>query len=270
MRKIIHLSDFHFGRADMRLAQVLIKTVRDMKPDVVVVSGDLTQRATKGEFQAARQFIDELPVPRIIVPGNHDIPPWYEPRRRFTDPYHSWRTYIGSELEPSFLDEEVAVFGVNTTHPWSFRDGRVSAHQAEWLRQGFFSLGPKMVKIVVAHHPFDVPAGEPRRVPSGARMLMETLAHSGVDLFLAGHLHHAYSGHSADRYQMADHATLLVHAGTAISTRLRNEANSFNLLIIEKPSLTVLSYTWDDGSASFEAIRKERFVHGELGWRKGE
>jgi 3',5'-cyclic AMP phosphodiesterase CpdA len=268
MRKVIHLSDLHFGRADMRLAAVLLKTVRDIKPDVVVISGDLTQRATKEEFMSARQFIDELPVPRIIVPGNHDIPIIYDLRRRFIDPFKAWKEHISPDLEPSFADDEIALFGVNTTHPWSIRDGRVSLRQAERLRQSFLSLDPKIVKVVIAHHPFDVPEGHARRIPKGAKMLLETLAHSGVDIFLAGHLHRAHSGHSSDRYQMADHSTLLIHAGTAISTRRRNEANSFNLLIIEKPHLTVLAYTWNNGTSSFEAVSTQGFVHGEEGWRK--
>jgi 3',5'-cyclic AMP phosphodiesterase CpdA len=270
MRKIVHLSDLHFGKADMRLAHVLAKTVRDMKPDIVVISGDLTQRATEEEFKTARAFIDELPVPRLIVPGNHDIPSVFQPRRRLFDPYANWKEHIGMDLEPSFVDEEIALFGINTAHPWNWRDGRVTKRQAERLRQAFLSLPPRTVRVVVAHHPFDVPEGRPRRVPQGSEMLLETLAHSGIDMFLSGHLHKFHGGHTADRYELADHSALLVHAGTAISTRLRDEANSFNLLIIEKPALTVISHAWDPELSNFTPLRKERFLDKEQGWRREE
>src|SRR5215210_6582583 len=113
MRKVVHLSDLHFGRVDESVLKPLIQTVEELKPDVVAVSGDLTQRARSHQFKEARAFLDALPGHQIVVPGNHDVPLW-NVFARFLQPLTKYRRYITQELRPFYSDEELAIMGINT------------------------------------------------------------------------------------------------------------------------------------------------------------
>src|SRR2546422_11690571 len=113
MRTVVHLSDLHFGRVDHNLLAPLVKSVTSIKPDLVAVPGDLTQRARSHQFREARAFLDLLPQPKIVVPGNHDVP-LHNVYSRFVQPLTKYRRYISEDLQPFFADEEIAVIGVNT------------------------------------------------------------------------------------------------------------------------------------------------------------
>src|SRR5688500_6846685 len=130
MRTIIHLSDIHFGRADYRLIEPLISLVRGIGPDLVAISGDFTQRARPGEFREARAFLDELPQPQIVVPGNHDVP-LYNLIARFLNPLGNYRKYISKDLAPCFRDDQIAVVGINTARSFTRKHGRVGLAQIE-------------------------------------------------------------------------------------------------------------------------------------------
>src|SRR5919112_4091613 len=156
MRTIVHLSDLHFGRIDQSIIEPLAATVSEIKPDVVVVSGDLTQRARTEQFQEAREFLDELPHPQIIVPGNHDVP-LYNVFQRFLEPLDKYRRYITDDLEPFYADEEVAILGVNTARSLTIKDGRVNEQQVARVRELLCRIDDRVAKIVVTHHPFDLP-----------------------------------------------------------------------------------------------------------------
>src|SRR3984893_1388274 len=108
MRTVVHLSDLHFGRVDPRLVPPLVQTIQAIAPDLIAVSGDLTQRARRSQFVQARAFLERLPFPRIIVPGNHDVP-LYNIVARFLNPLADYRRYIAHDLEPVFVDEEMIV-----------------------------------------------------------------------------------------------------------------------------------------------------------------
>src|SRR5436309_7341748 len=127
-RTLVHLSDIHFGRVDPALIDPLLDAVRRLAPDVVVVSGDLTQRARTGEFQEARAFLDRLPQPRIVVPGNHDVP-LYNLYGRFVEQLARYRRHITDDLEPSYIDDEIAVLGTNTARSLTWKGGRVNGRQ---------------------------------------------------------------------------------------------------------------------------------------------
>src|ERR1700681_3786558 len=128
MRTVAHLSDPHFGRIEHATVQALIATVTDVRPDIVVISGDLTQRAQKREFQEARQFLDALPSPQIVVPGNHDVP-LYNILARALKPLRNYQRYISNELEPFYCDDEIAIVGINTARSLTFKNGRFSRQQ---------------------------------------------------------------------------------------------------------------------------------------------
>src|SRR5471030_3362505 len=134
MRTLVHLSDLHFGRVDPALLEPLRRRVLGLAPDVVVVSGDLTQRAKTEEFKAARAFLDTLPGPQIVVPGNHDIP-LYNVASRFLTPLRKYTRYVTLDLTPEYVDEEIAVLGINTARSLTFKDGRINREQIEQVRR---------------------------------------------------------------------------------------------------------------------------------------
>jgi 3',5'-cyclic AMP phosphodiesterase CpdA len=265
MRKIVHLSDLHFGRVNPSLIDPLIRTVREVGPDLVAISGDLTQRARSHQFQQARTFLDALPKPQIIVPGNHDIP-LHNVFARFLEPLTKYKRYITDDLQPVYEDEEVVIVGVNTARSLVFKGGRINESQVGRLREKFCSLENGVVKVVVTHHPFDLPEGYDERALVGrARMAMTGLAECGADLFLAGHLHVSHTGHTK-RYNISGHSALVVQAGTATSTRERGETNSFNLLRIAYPEIAVERFTWNPLQSSFAVATTEQFKHTSEGW----
>ena len=113
MRTIVHLSDLHFGRTDPELVEPLISAIRRLNPTLLAVSGDLTQRARSHQFREARAFLDALPQPKIVVPGNHDIP-LYNLYNRFFQPLDKYRRHITDDLQPTYSDDEMIVVGVST------------------------------------------------------------------------------------------------------------------------------------------------------------
>jgi 3',5'-cyclic AMP phosphodiesterase CpdA len=266
MRIILHLSDLHFGRVDEKVLEPLLAAVEDIRPDVVVVSGDLTQRARSEQFIEARRFLDRLPSPQIVVPGNHDIP-LHNVYGRFLRPLDKYRRFITEDLEPFYSDDEVAIAGVNTARSLTIKGGRINAVQAAAVQKRLCNLQPGITKIIVTHHPFDIPAGadESDLVRRG-QMAMKVLAECEVELFLSGHLHITYTGHAASRFKFGNRSLLFVQAGTATSTRGRGEANSFNVLRVDRPRLTVEQYSWGGEGEEFVVAERQEFTHGEDGW----
>jgi 3',5'-cyclic AMP phosphodiesterase CpdA len=266
MRILVHLSDLHFGRVDDQIIDPLIAKVAAIAPDLVTVSGDLTQRARSWQFREARVFLDALPKPQIVVPGNHDVP-LHNLVARFLQPLNKYRRHITNDLQPEYIDEEIAVVGVNTARSLTIKGGRINAKQLAQIRGQLCGSGAELVKIVVTHHPFDLPEGYGERDLVGrAQMAMSTLADCGADLFLAGHLHISHTGHTARRYNIRGHSALVVQAGTASSTRGRGEANSFNVIRIERPNITVERFAWQAGTAAFNCSSREEFRHTIDGW----
>jgi 3',5'-cyclic AMP phosphodiesterase CpdA len=266
MRTLVHLSDLHFGRVDPALLDPLRALIERIAPNVVVVSGDLTQRAKRHEFAAARAWLDSLPGPRIIVPGNHDIS-LYNVYRRFVQPLKRYRRYITHELAPTYIDEEIAVLGVNTARSLTFKDGRVNREQVETICERLSGLPPEVTRIVVTHHPFDLPKSfDEQDLVDRAPMAMAAFAECGVDLLLAGHLHASHAGSTAERYQISEYAALVVQAGTATSTRGRGEVNSFNVIRVESERVEVDRYGWDMVGADFSLVKTESFIRSGNVW----
>lgn len=259
MRTIVHLSDLHFGRVDQDLLRPLQELVTRLAPDVVVVSGDLTQRAKTEEFKAARAWLDTLPGPQIVVPGNHDIP-LYNVASRFLTPLRKYTRYVTLDLAPEYVDDEIAVLGINTARSLTFKDGRVNKEQLAQVRQRMQAVGQDHTRIIVTHHPFDLPETfDKDDLVDRAPIAMQAFAECGVDVLLAGHLHASHAGNSAGRYKIAGYAALVVQAGTATSTRGRGESNSFNVLRIDPDDVQVERYSWIEGTTSFEPVHTECF-----------
>jgi 3',5'-cyclic AMP phosphodiesterase CpdA len=267
MRAIVHLSDLHFGRIQDGMAEALTRSVREIQPDLIAVSGDLTQRARRREFEQAREFLRNLPGPKIVVPGNHDVP-LYNLYARFARALYRYRRYISEELEPFYSDEEIAVQGINTARSLTFKGGRVNERQIALLQRRLAPLD-NITKIVVTHHPFDLPERYPDHALVGrARMALTQLANSGIDLFLAGHLHVSISEEMTLCFKIAGHSALLVQAGTATSSRTRGEANSFNVIRVHRPSIVVEHFDAAEQEKGFRCVATVSFEHTETGWAR--
>lgn len=264
MKTLVHISDLHFGRVDERLLGPLTARVGALEPDLVAVSGDLTQRARASEFRAARVFLDGLGVNRIVVPGNHDVP-LYNPFTRLLTPLRKYKKYITPELLPFHVDDEIAVLGLNTAWPWSVQDGRLTSSQFRRMRSFLGGLAQGVVKIVVTHHPLSVGSNGNKQM-IGSREALEVFASCGADVFLAGHRHVSGVEDSTSVVRVHGYNALMIEAGTATSTRARGEANAFNVLRVSRGTIEVASYRWDIAKGAFEAERPQHYVRGEHGW----
>ena len=270
MRTLVHLSDLHFGRIDPVLVEPLRRAVTAVKPNLIAISGDFTQRARRRQFADARDFITSLNAKTLVVPGNHDIP-LYDFVERLAAPLTRYRKFISADLEPEYQDEEMIVVGVNTARSmvFPFGEGRISMKQVDRILERLSNIPRTLLRIIVTHHPFDLPPGvHERRLVGRNAMAMERLAAANADLFLSGHLHISHVSHVADRYKAGGHTGLIVQAGT-VSTRGRGgQAPSFNVLKMHRPEIDLERHSWDDLTASFTSSPVGRYIHTESGWRQ--
>lgn len=266
MRTLVHLSDLHFGRTDLAVLEPLLASIEATRPDVVVVSGDLTQRARAAEFRGARDFLARIDAPMIVVPGNHDVP-LYRVWERFLSPLGKFKRHFGRDLTPSFVDDEIAVVGINTARSLTFKSGRINQEQMAEIHRLLDPIDAKVTKIVVTHHPFDLP-DDPGGVKlvGRARAAMEVFAQCGVDILLAGHFHTSQAGDTSARHDLSGYAALVVQAGTATSTRGRGEENSFNVLRVTRDEAIVERRAWRPESSAFGVACTERFARDGRRW----
>lgn len=266
MRTIVHLSDLHFGRVDPATTQPLIRQIKALQPHLVVVSGDLTQRARKVQFQEAGRFLEFLPHPQIVIPGNHDVPA-YNLFKRFLMPLKRYRRYVTDDLLPNYIDDEMAVFGLNSTRSFTTQYGRLREKDIARACEKLGQLPERVTKIVVCHHPFDLPLEHTQRdLIRSAESAMRAFADCRVDITLSGHLHLSHTGHTAQRYRIQGHKALIVQAGTAISNRRRGETNSFNVLRIRESHLIIERLAWNVKTSSYTLSKAEEFTRTAEGW----
>src|SRR3954449_12728344 len=158
MRVIAHLSDIHFGRLQPSLVEPLAATIAQLQPDLLAVSGDLTQRARWREFEAARRFLDSIPVPRLVLPANHDVP-LYNVFTRFATPLARYKRAITADLSPVYRDDEMIVVGVHTARSLTWGEGRINQGQVDHIVRTLSASPADLIRVVVTHHPFDLPEG---------------------------------------------------------------------------------------------------------------
>ena len=230
MTRIAHISDTHFGTEDAPVCASLKNELLREAPDLVVLTGDITQRARPEQFRAARAFLDNLaPIPLLALPGNHDLP-LFDLFTRILQPYRYYQRYICSTLAPVWQGPEVAVLAVNSTRVLRHELGALPNKMVREVRQHLRML-PQPFKVVALHHPLAVIEHDDRRNRvRGADEALNTWIEAGADLFLGGHIHLPYCIPVGSESRQA----IVLQAGTAVSTRRRNGyPNSFHLVRFE-------------------------------------
>jgi 3',5'-cyclic AMP phosphodiesterase CpdA len=272
MRTIAHISDIHFGRDDPPVAEALVGELHEHKPSLVVMSGDFTQRARAGQYKRAAAYMARLPGPQLVVPGNHDIP-LFNVFARFFWPLYNYRKYVTRDLRPVYEDPELLVVGINTARSFTFdkdgfwKDGRISEEQLLDVKLKACDRPAEQFKVVVTHHPFIPPPKErPHGIVHGAKRALDQFEKCNIDMCLAGHLHMGYSDDVRIHHEAVKRSILSVQAGTAISTRRRNEPNAYNLITINGEHVTVQVHAWD-GKQFAKALRTH-FTRIEGIWQR--
>lgn len=244
MRRIAHLSDLHFGTETPAVLDQLGQSVRAFEPHLLVVTGDLTQRAHASQFRSARRFLDTLPSPQLIIPGNHDIAPLYKPLHRMFAPYARYQRYVTRELDGAFYDDELLVLALSSVQPFRWKEGTISYRQLEWIAE-YAQRFPNQLRMLAAHHPL-VEAETTARTRRLRRhsALMRVLDTADIAVCLSGHLHTSFSGLAVTPLDDAG-SVLAVHASTATSTRLRGHENAYNQLTLDGSRLCVDAVGYD-------------------------
>jgi len=260
MTTIVQISDTHFGTEQPAVVQAMEDHVQEHGADLLVLSGDITQRARHNQFAAALAFVKRLRghgIPEtLVIPGNHDIP-LYNLFARFLSPYGNYREHFGDDLEPTFENDEVLVIGLNTTHPRRHKDGLVTPKQVRAVAERLRRCDPAKLRIVVAHQPFGAMVqSDLSNLQHGAQAALECWSEHGLDLVMGGHIHLPYVLPLSRQYAGLSREIWMVQAGTTLSSRVRGTSpNSFNRLRLQRSESKQLCVErWD--------LLDDRFVLG--------
>lgn len=257
MSLLLQVSDPHFGTERPAVLAALEALVRARSPDLLLLSGDITQRATRAQFAAAQAFVARLQVPQVLaIPGNHDIPLFNLPARLFW-PYAGFRGVFGDELEPEFENEQLLVLALNTTRRWRHVDGELSEAQIERVAQRVAKASAAQVRLVVVHQPVAVTRPQDRHnLLQGAERALRRWAAAGVDAVLGGHIHLPFVLQLQTQMPELPRSIWAVQAGTAISHRVRAEAgNSVNLIEVgDARRLQVQRWDFQAATQRFDCV----------------
>ena len=262
---IAHLSDIHFGRiAHEHIVEDLMRDIATHEVDLVAVSGDLTQRALPREFEAAAAMLDAFETPVLVVPGNHDVYPWWNPIRRIRHPLRRYRRYITDEMTPKYEQEGVAVLGVNSAHGWTIKGGRLGDEALQTIQTYFSARAGHFNGLVLHHHLTKL-----RNLLRGhdivwhAQRVLEIAVTSGVDLILCGHLHTSHI--EPIEVVPGERRLIIASAGTATSNRGRGSdrsANVYSIVTVDDAKVTVQERCYEPALRSFAARATTQFERG--------
>ena len=235
---VLHVSDLQCGSPFLpQAAEAMIRLADRIAPDVIVASGDLTQRAKVREFALARSILDRLgPAPMVLTPGNHDVP-LYRVWERLASPFRNWRAFAGEELDTVRRVPGATFVALNSAAPRrAIVNGRIDPRQVEFAHSAFEGAPRSDIRVLVVHHHFvPVPSGEGSRPLPGAERLATQFARMGVDVVMGGHVHQLHIRSSA--------GLPFVATGTATSRRGRGDETGWNSLCVHRFAATTLEVT---------------------------
>ena len=252
MHTLLQISDTHFGTEQQPVLDALVTLSHRISPDVVVVSGDITQRARRTQFSAARALIEKLHVPHVLaIPGNHDIPLFNLFARCFF-PYANYVREFGPNLEPVFEDDDALVICVNTTRPSRHKDGEVSEQQIQNVATRLRTASNRQLRIVVTHQPVQVvDAHDIQNLLHGREAAVKAWSDAGVDIIMGGHIHLPHVRPLAESFKLRRSAWS-IQAGTAVSHRTRSGIpNSVNVIKTAFPTCVVERWDFSAVDSSF-------------------
>jgi 3',5'-cyclic AMP phosphodiesterase CpdA len=265
--RIAHLSDIHFGKiSHPAVVPALIEQVNEGGFDVVVISGDLTQRAREREYVPAKAMIDSFEPQVVVVPGNHDVPPWWRPVDRLTDSGGPFREYISDDPIPRLTidghGDRLAVFGLDSSHGMSIAGGRIRSRHVDAMTE-FFEMQPAdSFRVLTVHHQLTrVLELGPHDVARGARRALRRAASAGVELILCGHLHLSHVRH-IDLDIEDGHRIVVASAGTSTSSRGRRSnrnVNFYNSICVWPGYFTIEERRFTPDTLAFEPSRLTPF-----------
>lgn len=252
MTRLFHVSDLHFGREDKQAIAWFAETVRSEMPDAVVCTGDLTMRARAREFEAAARYLEAIPVPLTVEPGNHDLP-YFNPIDRFFRPYRHYGR-VERAVERTLDLPGVTIVPLKTTarfqwrHNWSW--GVVNRKSLAEALDRLQAAADDHIKIVACHHPLvDKQGLESEGRTLRGREALGALAEAGAHAVLSGHVHDPFD----IEHVIAGRTIRKIGAGT-LSERLRSTRPSFNELRIQGGAIHVELRTMN-GEVPLETLR---------------
>ncbi|OVZ64699.1 DNA repair exonuclease [Pigmentiphaga sp. NML080357] len=264
MTAILHISDTHFGTERQAVVDALVDLAQACRPEVVLLGGDITQRARRAQFARARRFVDRLGAPVLAVPGNHDIPLFNVIARLF-DPYGHYRRAFGKDREPVHESGSVLAIGVDSTRFYRHKQGTVSRHQVERVANLLAQARPEQLRIVLMHHPLvAMEERDEENLARGRDYAIRAWSRAGADLVLGGHIHLPYVAALSHGGEARN--AWAVQAGTAVSTRQRSGLpNSVNLLhwrpeADRHPSCVMERWDFLSRHGRFERTSEERLA----------
>ena len=248
MSTILQISDTHFGTEQPGVVEALLQLAKEHSPDLLVLSGDVTQRARITQFKAAIAFLRRMPVEnQLVLPGNHDIP-LFNVLGRLLAPYRNFQRSFGSDMEPEFESEELLVLGVNTTRPSRHTVGEVSAEQIDRVSRRLRAAGAAQLRVVVAHQPVRATRdSDIKNLLLNHQSAIHAWSEAGADLILGGHIHLPHVRPLKEVHDLP-RTFWSVLAGTAVSRRVRGDVpNSVNLIRYHQASepLSCTVQRWD-------------------------
>ena len=248
---LLQISDPHFGTEQPPVVAALLELARSLTPDLIVVSGDITQRAREAQFAAAAAFVKQLPTRAVVaIPGNHDIPLFNVFARAF-NPYAGFEAAFGTDLEPQFSNDSLLVMCLNTTRPKRHKDGEVSREQIDRVCRRMKAATPQQLRIVVVHQPVHVIRTQDiENLLHGYKEAVCAWAEAGVDIVMGGHIHLPYVRALNDHITGLKRRIWAVQAGTAVSHRVRHEApNSVNVIRYKPEQRACVVEQWNYAAA---------------------
>lgn len=263
---LMHISDLHAGPPfNPEKAELIVREAEELQPDLLVISGDMVQRADYiNQWRDIRAFIQRLPQPQLIVPGNHDVPQFNQLARYFW-PFRRFKKYVSPEVQPVFECDGLVAIGLNTARSFTIEGGKLSERTIDWLETTLKHYGSDVCKVVVMHHHVVQPPGPPshkKDVLVGATEALAALDRGGAELVLCGHLHSSYIGNTLEFDPTLQQGTIIAQCGTTTSRRGRlwhRGKNSFNVIEIEDQVIRISQRIYLEDARRFVPVSEQVF-----------